>query len=210
MRALWLLVLWALVAPCLALASDLPRVPPQSAMYRLWVEQAVAEEWGLQASPARLAAQLHQESAWNPRARSHAGAQGLAQFMPATAQWIAQRFPERLGAYDPWDPRQAILAAAVYDRWLYDRNPAATECDRWAFALAGYNGGEGWLRRDQRLAAAAGDDPLRWWGNVERHTGRAGWAKRENRGYVHRILRQLEHAYVRAGWPGVPVCEVQA
>lgn len=187
-------------------AAETIRVPPQAAMYRLWVDQAVTEQWGVNASSARLAAQLHQESLWQPKARSRAGAVGIAQFMPATAEWIAQRFPQELGQFDPWDPRQGIRAAAIYDRFLYDRVTGASECDRWAFTLSAYNGGLGWISRDKNRASASGADPARWFGHVEAHSARAEWAFRENRGYVSRILLRLEPAYIAAGWPGEAVC----
>lgn len=178
-------------------------VPEASAMYRRWVEQAVAEEWGVDGSPARLAAQLHQESSWNPKARSAAGAEGLAQFMPSTARWIAQQFPRRLGDFDPWDPQQAALAAAVYDAWLVKRNQGATACSTWAFALSAYNGGERALRREQALA---GHGAGRWFGAVDGKRSRSVSAWRQNRDYVRRILTVLEPAYIDAGWSGEAVC----
>ncbi len=193
------------LASCLASAETI-RVPPQAAMYRLWVEQVVTEEWGVDGSSARLAAQLHQESLWRPKAHSRAGAVGIAQFMPRTAEWIAQRFPAQLGEFDPWDPRQGIRAAAIYDRFLYDRVTGASACDRWAFTLSAYNGGLGWVSRDKNRASAKGADPARWFGHVETHSARAGWAFRENRAYVQRILLRLEPAYIAAGWSGVAVC----
>lgn len=128
------------------------RVPESAALYRHDIEQAAGEVWGVQASPARLAAQIHQESSFDPGARSGVGAQGLAQFMPATAKWIAQKFPDRLGDFDPWDPRQAALAAAIYDQWLMQRNPGRTQCDCWSFGLSAYNGGETRLHAEQALA----------------------------------------------------------
>ncbi|WP_424682936.1 transglycosylase SLT domain-containing protein [Frateuria sp. YIM B11624] len=182
------------------------QVPEVSAMYRRWVEQAVAEEWGVDGSPARLAAQLHQESSWNPNARSAVGAEGLAQFMPSTARWIAQQFPDRLGGFDPWDPQQAALAAAIYDAWLAQRNPGAGQCSTWSFALSAYNGGEGNLRREQALAVRAGRDRRRWAGNVADMRSRSTAAWRENRAYVSRILTVLEPAYIDAGWAGQAVC----
>lgn len=181
-------------------------VPEASAMYRRWVEQAVAEEWGIDGSPARLAAQLHQESSWNPQARSAVGAEGLAQFMPSTAHWIAQAFPDRLGGFDPWDPQQAALAAAVYDAWLAQRNPGIGQCSTWSFALSAYNGGEGRLHQEQVLAAQAGRDRRRWFKNVADMRSRSPAAWRENRAYVRRILTVLEPAYVDAGWAGQAVC----
>lgn len=198
-----------IICACIAMparAAEPVAVPPQAAMYRLWVEQVVTEEWGVDGSSARLAAQLHQESLWRPKAHSRAGAVGIAQFMPSTAEWIAQRFPEQLGEFDPWDPRQGIRAAAIYDRFLYDRVTGASACDRWAFTLSAYNGGLGWISRDKNRASASGADPARWFGHVESHSARAGWAFRENRTYVQRILLRLEPAYIAAGWPGEAVC----
>ncbi len=183
----------------------LPDVPP---LYRMMVEREAADVWGIQAPTARIAAQIHAESLWNPTAASKY-AHGMAQFTPPTAAWIAQKFPEKLAGFDPWDPAQAVRAMVIYDHWLTQRNPGATDCDTWAFGLSAYNGGEGWLRRDQRLTRAAGADAAVWFGQVAEHSGRAGWAIRENRGYVSRILLVLEPAYAVAGWSGTPVCEAE-
>lgn len=189
-----------------ATASVTPRahvsVPEVNAMYRRWVEQAVAEEWGVDGSPARLAAQLHQESRWDASARSPVGAEGLAQFMPGTARWIAQKFPDKLGQFDPADPQQAALAAAVYDAWLVHRNPGRTACDSWAFGLSAYNGGEKYLRIERTRAR----DRMTWFGSVADTRARSAPAWRENRDYVRRILLQLEPAYIDAGWSGQAVC----
>lgn len=181
-------------------------VPEVNAMYRRWVEQAVAEEWGVDGSPARLAAQLHQESRWDAAARSPVGAEGLAQFMPSTARWIAQKFPDKLGQFDPSDPQQAALAAAVYDAWLVHRNPGRTPCDSWAFGLSAYNGGEKYLGIEQARALAAHRDRAVWFGNVADMRARSLAAWRQNRDYVRRILLQLEPAYIDAGWAGQAVC----
>lgn len=185
-------------------------IPEASALYRHRVEQAVADVWGVQGSPARLAAQIHQESAWRPKAASPAGAQGLTQFMPATAKWIAERFPDQLGQFDPWDAHQAILAAAIYDKWLLDRVQAIghtplSECSRWNYALRAYNGGEQWLLRDRGLTIAQRGNPNDW-KSVERFRTRSEAAHRENTQYPRRILLTLEPAYIAAGWPGVTVC----
>lgn len=184
------------------------RVPDSAAMYRRMVESAVSDYWPAGGSSAQLAAQMHQESIWKPKARSRAGAMGVAQFMPATAKWIATAFPRELGQFDPWDPAQAIRGAAIYDRYLYDRVAGATECDRWAFAFASYNGGLGWVNRDKARASATGADPARWFGHVEltADARRAAVNVRENRGYVRRILLVLTPLYVAAGWPGEAVC----
>lgn len=180
------------------------KVPESSVVYRLRVERAAADYFGVSASPARLAAQLHQESAWRPDARSKY-AWGLAQFTPATAQWLPKACPD-IGQFDPWDAGQSIRAAACYDRWLYDRVTGASECDRWAFTLSAYNGGLGWVNRDRKRASATGADGARWFGHVELYSSRALWAWDENRDYVRRILLRIEPAYIAAGWSGSALC----
>lgn len=211
---LWLYVVLALVAELLVVTGALAappaaapkvRVPDFSVRYRLALEREAAENFGLSAPVARIAAQIHQESGWRPDAES-AYAQGLAQFVPATARWLPTVCPT-VGEPDPWDPQWSIRAVACYDAWLYARVSGATECDRWAFTLSAYNGGLGWIARDKQLAARNGADPKRWFGHVERWSPRAQWAREENRGYPQRILLLLEPAYVRAGWPGTTVCQ---
>ncbi|WP_239405204.1 lytic transglycosylase domain-containing protein [Frankia sp. Cj3] len=60
-------------------------------------------------SPALLAAQLAQESGFNPRAISAVGAQGIAQFMPGTwPTWAVDA--DGNGTASPFDPADAITA----------------------------------------------------------------------------------------------------
>ena len=84
-------------------------------------------------APVLLAALLRSESGFDARAVSPAGAQGIAQFMPATARG--------LGLRDPFDPRQAIPAAA---RLLAGHVRAFGSV---ALALAAYNAGPGAVLR---------------------------------------------------------------
>jgi soluble lytic murein transglycosylase-like protein len=210
-RALWwidfismaLLTLSALTHSAAGCAAGIA-VPESSVAYRLRVERAAAEYFGVEASPARLAAQLHQESGWRPDARSKY-AWGLAQFTPATAEWLPKACPD-LADFDPWDASQSIRAAACYDRWLYDRVSGASDCDRWAFALSAYNGGLGWVHKDRQRASATGADAARWFGHTELTSSRATWARDENRNYVRRILLRIEPAYIAAGWSGAAAC----
>lgn len=180
------------------------RVPASAALYRHQVEQIAGDVFGVDASAARLAAQIHQESLWRPDARSGVGAQGMAQFMPATGKWLAKKFHAKLGAYDPWDSGWSIRAAAVYDDYLLARNAdAASACAHWAFALSAYNGGERALHAEQRAAGAAGN---RWFAATATHRARSRSAWQQNRDYVRRILTVLEPAYIDAGWSGQAVC----
>ncbi len=208
-------MMFALAVAALAMAASPPpttsagaavSIPAVSTLYRLKLEREVAAQFGHLDPASRIAAQVHQESRWNAQAASQY-AQGLAQFTPGTAAWMPKVCPG-LGPPDPWDANWSMQAAVCYDRWLFDRvGDVASECDRWAFALSAYNGGLTWVQRDQQRASAKGADPTRWFENVEAHSARAGWAIKENRGYVRRILLTIEPVYRAAGWPGKAVCQ---
>ncbi|MGE4296952.1 MAG: transglycosylase SLT domain-containing protein [Desulfovibrionaceae bacterium] len=180
-------------------------IPTAALAHRSTLIRCARAEWGLDAPTATFAAQVHQESGWRTDAQSPVGAQGLAQFMPATARWLPEVAPQT-GEPAPWNPGWSLRALAAYDKWLWDRVVAATACDRMALALSAYNGGLGWVRRDARLAESLGLDRARWWGQVETvNAGRASSAWTENRGYPRRILRTLEPRYTTSGW-GLGVC----
>lgn len=186
-----------------ALSAEIPR---EALRHRSTLIRCARVEWGLDAPTATFAGQVHQESRWRATARSWAGAQGPAQFMPTTARWLAELRPD-MGKADPWNPGWALRALVAYDRWLWDRMEAATDCERMAKVLSAYNGGLGWVKRDEVLAERQGLDPRLWWGNVEAvNAGRHPAALTENRGYPRRILRELEPMYRAAGW-GRGSCE---
>lgn len=204
------LLMLAFVCAVLALFSVAPahaqNVPAAAHRYRADLTRAAHSQWGLNAPVTSFAAQLQQESGWQPGAISRVGASGMAQFMPATARWWCQI--NGLSATDcqPTNPTWALRALVGYDKWLYDRVAAADECNRFAFALSAYNGGLGWVQRDKALARTNLLNPAIWFDQVERvNAGRslANW--RENRDYPQRILRRYERAYVAAGW-GRGVC----
>ena len=99
-----------------------------------------------------LAAVAKTESAFDPNAVSHAGATGLMQFMPATA--------EEMGV-DPLDPASAIDGAARYLTQNLRRFGSLE------LALAAYNAGPGRVARLRKEAAEMGLDPNVWFNNVE-------------------------------------------
>ncbi len=76
---------------------------------------------------------IWQESRFDPAARSPVGAQGVAQFMPATA---AER-----GLADPFEPARALDESAAYLKDLRER------FGNLGLAAAGYNAGPGRVAR---------------------------------------------------------------
>ncbi|ECE9609594.1 transglycosylase SLT domain-containing protein [Salmonella enterica subsp. diarizonae] len=195
------MVLLALAAAFIGipLGSHAAEPPTTALKYRSDVIRASRVDWGLNAPIADFAAQLHQESGWNPAARSPVGAQGLAQFMPSTADWIAGVFPA-LSSREPYNPGWAIRALVSYDRWLWQRVTVPDGCERMAMTLSAYNGGLGWVNRDRRLARTRGLDDARWFGAVETvNAGRSAANWRENRHYPQRILHELAPRYLSWG-----------
>ncbi|MFF2040278.1 NlpC/P60 family protein [Kitasatospora sp. NPDC058170] len=104
--------------------------------------QAPFQQWGAlcpDISPPMLAAQLYQESGFDPGARSPVGALGMAQFMPGT--WATFGTDgNNDGKKDIWDPVDAIASAATYDCALA-RDVSKVPGDRQANVLAAYNAG---------------------------------------------------------------------
>ena len=130
-----------------------------------------AREKGL--DPALVAGVIYAESHFRDQT-SRAGAKGLMQITPQTAQFIAHKSGgTAFELQDLSTPQVNISYGTYYLRYLIDRYGGNT-----ALALAAYNGGEG---------------------NVDRWIGQAGAADRslhvddipfpETRAYVRRVLR---------------------
>ena len=203
MRAVILFIL--LITACHPVLAS--TIPADAARYKRDLIRVSHAECGLDAPVATFAAQIHQESRWRTDARSPVGALGLAQFMPGTSKWIAGTYPDRLDGNQPYNPMWALQALVIYNRWHYQRIPAQTDCDRWAFTLSAYNGGLGWVQRDKKKAAAQGLDASRYWGSVEYvNAGRSAANFKENRGYPERIINRWQPLYQDAGWGG-GVCD---
>ncbi|MEG1609639.1 MAG: transglycosylase SLT domain-containing protein [Bilophila sp.] len=180
------------------------RIPRAASVYRAELVRSARAVWGLDAPIAVFAAQVHTESWWRNDTVSQAGAQGLAQFLPATANWLPQVAPALTrvaGRPAPFNPGWSLRALVTYDLWLHERVQGVNPCERMAFALSAYNGGLGWVKRDKRLAVQEGLCADRWFGHTATvNAGRKASNFRENRNYVRLILQERQTWYCLAGW----------
>jgi soluble lytic murein transglycosylase-like protein len=111
-------------------AKSIPlRSPSERPYHQLIVDSAKRHKL----DPALVHAVVATESNYKHNAVSRAGAMGLMQLMPATA--------ERFSVTDPFIPEQNIEAGSRYLRWLLD------EFESLQLALAAYNSGENTVKR---------------------------------------------------------------
>lgn len=111
-------------------APSAPAPVPPEEIARL--VNANAETWNV--DPALIKAIIANESGFNANATSSAGAQGLMQLMPGTAQG--------LGVSDAYDPAQNVWGGTRYIRGLLDRFGGNVQ-----LAVAAYNAGPGAVDR---------------------------------------------------------------
>jgi membrane-bound lytic murein transglycosylase MltF len=112
--------------------------------------------------PLMLAAQGYQESRLKQEARSHMGAIGVMQIMPATGAEL------KVGDITHLEPN--IYGGAKYmNRLMTSYFPDAKfdETERTLFAFASYNAGPGNISKMRRLAIQRGLDGDQWFNNVE-------------------------------------------
>lgn len=189
-----------IMLPLLALADEPPRAAKQ---YQRDLTRHARAVWGLDAPVALFAAQIHQESRWRVNAQSPVGAQGIAQFMPQTATWISGAY--KMGEPQPYNTGWALRALVTYDHHLWHQIAAISPCDHAAMTLSAYNGGLGWVYRDQDKAAKAQHDRTRWFGSVELfNAGRSAANFAENREYPRVILTKWQPVY--SAWGGEITC----
>lgn len=112
--------------------------------------QEIGWDWRL------LASQTFQESRFDPRARSWAGASGLLQLMPPTAR--------EFGVTNVYDPEDNVAGAVRFIQWLTDYwdDIIEDEDERLKFILASYNTGHGHVQDARRLAAKNEYDDSVW------------------------------------------------
>lgn len=111
--------------------------------------QQIGWDWRL------IAAQCYQESAFDPKAISWAGAKGLMQLMPATAA--------QMGVKDVYEPRENVLGGVRYLQYLNQHfSDIPQGAERICFVLAAYNAGQGHIRDAMALTKKYGKSPTSW------------------------------------------------
>jgi membrane-bound lytic murein transglycosylase MltF len=109
-----------------------------------------------------MAAQGYQESQLDQNAKSHVGAIGVMQVMPATGKDM------KVGDITELDAN--IHAGVKYMRFMIDqyfKDEPMDQLNKGLFAFAAYNAGPGRVRQLRREAEKRGLDPNLWFGNVE-------------------------------------------
>ncbi|MEQ8711397.1 MAG: transporter substrate-binding domain-containing protein [Cyclobacteriaceae bacterium] len=108
-----------------------------------------------------LASQVYQESNFDPKEKSWAGAVGLMQLMPKTAK--------SYGVTQLTKPTENLEAGAAHLEFLnnYWMKHIADSTERLKFVLASYNAGHAHVQDARRLAEKQGLNSDIWYGNVE-------------------------------------------
>lgn len=112
-----------------------PRLATLTGIAQEHGQDILAASIGTNVSPALVLSVIAVESAGRDDAVSSAGAQGLMQLIPATA--------DRFAVEDPFDPAENIEGGVAYLDWLLDEFDGDV-----ILALAGYNAGEGAVTRN--------------------------------------------------------------
>lgn len=125
------------------------KLSPYDSLFRIHAD-TLGWDWRL------LAAQVYKESKFDPNSESWAGAVGLLQLLPATA--------EEYGVKNLTNPAQNLYAGTMHLKWLQDyfEKHIPEDSERTKFVLAAYNVGHGHVMDAIRLTNKFGGDPQSW------------------------------------------------
>ena len=122
-------------------------------------------------------AQAIAESGLNDDAKSHVGAQGLMQIMPATFEEITKKNPHFTNVEPHWN----IAAGIYYDRTLYRKFKKTAAQDKLYMTFASYNAGYGRILNASKRTGNKEKD----WDEIKHYL------PKETRGYVRRIRKLM-------------------
>ncbi|RRO11899.1 transporter substrate-binding domain-containing protein [Flavobacteriaceae bacterium 14752] len=141
-----------------------------------------------------IASIVYQESQFRPSNESWAGATGLMQIMPKTA--------EELNISNPTDPQQSLRGGTEYLSQLWEAHSTIPDSiQRLKFTLASYNAGLYHIKDAQRLASHFDLDSLQWDDNVENALLKLNKPEYYNKDFI-------KYGYVRAQEPYKYVKEI--
>lgn len=130
-----------------------------------------------------LASLIYQESRFNPKANSWAGAGGLMQIMPSMV--------EELGIENRSNPEQSIEGGSLYLKRLWEKFEAIGDSvQRIKFTMASYNSGYYHVLDARTLAEMNNLDPNRWDDNVENMILKLSYPVNYNK-------KEIKYGYVR-------------
>lgn len=134
-----------------------------------------------------LSSQVYQESRFDPKAESWAGATGLIQLMPATAKEV--------GVSNNYNPKENIRGGVKYlDRMRDNFEAVEDSIQKVKFTLAAFNCGAGHVYDAMRLAEKHGKNPNIWDENVEEYILKL----KDKEYYLDDVVR---HGFVRGTEP---------
>ncbi|HRO68565.1 MAG TPA: lytic transglycosylase domain-containing protein, partial [Pseudobdellovibrionaceae bacterium] len=147
---------------------------PELLFPRPWPEEAGRAAKAARVPPELIYAIMRQESAFNPRARSHAEAYGLMQLLPNVASRLASKYKSPYkGPESLYEPAVIIPLGAFELRTLFDRWNEV-----WVPSIASYNASEqavrGWMKMRRR------EDPIEFIEEIPYE---------ETRGYIKLVMR---------------------
>ena len=161
-----------------AAGHDAPEWPEPAVNAALYPIPPWKPATGFRVDRAILYALMRRESRFRPDARSHAGARGLMQLMPATANYVARRENFEYSRHSLARPDLNLDLAQRYVTYLLEGSAVGGGLVRMAVA---YNGGPGNLRK-WLANTPHQDDPLLFIESLP---------SRETRHFVERILTNL-------------------
>ncbi|MDR9457019.1 MAG: transporter substrate-binding domain-containing protein [Salegentibacter sp.] len=134
-----------------------------------------------------LSSQIYQESRFDPKAESWAGATGLIQLMPATAKEV--------GVSNNYNPEQNVKGGVKYLERMRDNFEVVEDSiQKVKFTLAAFNCGAGHVYDAMRLAEKNGKNPHVWDENVEKYMLKL----KDKKYYLDDVVR---HGFVRGTEP---------
>ena len=154
---------------------EMPQFIQRLAFPPYFVDLVRAECQTYNIDPILMLSLIRQESVFDDKISSWAGAVGLAQIMPTTGEWIAEMMP--WSEYTSELDLQRAYLNVKFAAWFLDRILEMTDGNTGA-ALAGYNGGPGngvyWLEQsggdiDLLVEVIHSDEPRRYVQEIYRH-----------------------------------------